>query len=220
MLMIKSALTPRPTRRAVVVAVLLWGFAHPLSGQVGPAISQAEAWLAAVQNADGSFGTHADLAPRDSALAVLALEGGTGVDLAVTRGAIYLEGVPESNTHFRSQRALALATAGRPFTPLLDSLFDFRNGGGMGAFGEYQSTLLDTGLAVEALALDEGPRLLDIVSLLDFLQLHQGADGGWGFAPGAHNPQPSTWVELCERSNAQTTRTSWLATFRGKIRRV
>ncbi len=182
--MTKSTLASKRTRRAAALAALLLGFAHPLLGQVDSALSQAEAWLVTVQNADGSFGTLADLAPRDSALAVLALDGATGVDLAVTRAAVYLQGVPESNTHFRSQRALALAAAERPFTPLLDSLFDFRNGGGMGAFGEHQSTLLDTGLAVEALALDEGPRLLDIVSLLDFLQLHQGADGGWGFAPG------------------------------------
>ncbi|MCP3998813.1 MAG: hypothetical protein GY722_27635, partial [bacterium] len=104
----KVVLQSRHSRFLVSLLVLLGGFStHPLQGQVGPALSQAEAWLVAGQNADGSFGTWADLTPRDSALAVLALDGGTGVDHAVTRGAIYLQGVPESNTHFRSQRALA-----------------------------------------------------------------------------------------------------------------
>ncbi len=116
--MTKSTLAPRCIRHGFAAAVLLLGFAHSLPGQVGPALSQAEAWLTAAQNADGSFGTWADLAPRDSALAVLPLDGGTGVDLAVTRGAIYFQGVPESITHFRSRRMRALAATGRIRFPI------------------------------------------------------------------------------------------------------
>ncbi len=167
-----------------IIAVALWvAAALPAAAQVEIAISRAEAWLVATQNADGSFGTLADLAPRDSSLTVLALSGSAGAETALTRGAIYLQGVPESNTDFRSLRALALAATGRGVTPLLDSLLGFSSGGGMGAFGYHQPTLLDTGLAVEALSLEESARLLDVASLLDFLQLHQAADRGWGLAP-------------------------------------
>ncbi|HEX9732705.1 MAG TPA: CARDB domain-containing protein, partial [Thermoanaerobaculia bacterium] len=157
--------------------------AAPLNSQVDTALDQARTWLVAAQNADGSLGSFTELAPRDSAVSVLALHGGAGTETAVVQAAIYLQGVPEANTHFRSQRALALAAAERAFEPLLDTLLDFRNGGGMGGFIEHQSTLLDTALAVEALALDESGRLLDIVGLLDYLQLHQRGDGGWGIVP-------------------------------------
>ena len=180
-----SALSTGFLRSILLPAVLSGLIAAPLHAQVGAALDQAEAWLVGAQNADGSFGTVARLAPRDSALSVLALNGAAGAESAVTQGAVYLQGVPEANTHFRSRRALALAATGRSFQPLLDALFDFRNGGGMGAFGEHQSTLLDTSLAIEALTLEEGARLLDIASLLDYLQLHQGVDGGWGFVAGA-----------------------------------
>jgi hypothetical protein len=155
----------------------------PLYGQVETALERAEAWLVGVQNPDGSFGTLSELAPLDSAVSVLALTGDAAAESAVVQGAIYLQGVAEANTHFRSQRALALAAAERAFEPLLDGLLNFRNGGGMGGFIEHQSTLLDTALAVEALALEESGRLLDIVGLLDYLQLHQNNDGGWGVVP-------------------------------------
>ena len=115
----------------VAIATALWLSAMPASGQVDPAIDQAEAWLVSQQNPDGSIGSIPELAPRDSAAAVLALAGRPGSEPAVTQSAIYLEGVPEENAHFRSRRALALARAGRSADGLLATLGDFRNGGGL-----------------------------------------------------------------------------------------
>ena len=172
--------------RSVLLGVLISCFflGTPLVAQVDSALVAAEAYLAANQNADGSFGAVEGLAPRDSALAVLALADAVSPEPALTQGAVYLEGVPEANTAFRARRALALAETGRPFAPLLDSIFDFKNGGGFGAYASHESNLLDTAFAVEALALAEGAWLLEIASFLDFLQLHQNADGGWGLVPG------------------------------------
>ncbi len=187
------------TKRFVLLTAIMavhLGMVVPLEAQVETALVAAEGYLAGVQNADGSFGTLQRMAPRDSALAVLALVDGASPEPAVTQGAIYLQGVPEANTSFRSRRALALAETGRGYESLLDSLFDFKNGSGFGAFAAHESNVLDTALAVEALALSpsgdqggetlpEGARLLDIAALLDYLQLHQGADGGWGFPHGS-----------------------------------
>ena len=97
---------------AAVACATLWLFsAMPASGQVDSAIDQAEAWLVSQQNPDGSIGSIPDLAPRDSAAAVLALAGRPGSEPAVTQSALYLEAVPEANAHFRSRRA---RPAGQP----------------------------------------------------------------------------------------------------------
>ena len=110
---------------AAVACATLWLFsAMPASGQVDSAIDQAEAWLVSQQNPDGSIGSIPELAPRDSAAAVLALAGRPGSEPAVTQSAIYLEGVPEENAHFRSRRALALDLTGRSADGLLATLGD------------------------------------------------------------------------------------------------
>lgn len=171
---------------ASLLLVFALGAKAPLHGQETPvetALERAETWLAGAQNPDGSFGSLPELTPRDSALAVLALAGDPASDAAVQAGASFLEAVPEANTHFRSRRILALAAVGRGVETLSGSLFQFRNGGGFGAFGDHRSTLLDTALAVEALSLDQAGFLLELVELLDFLQLHQASDGGWGLTP-------------------------------------
>ncbi len=175
--------SPGLVRNTAIWLTVLFALTVPVNAQLETAVNEAETWLLGAQNLNGSFGTLDALTPRDSAVAVVALHGRASSEPAVARGLIYLTGVPEANTHFRSQRALALARAGRPFQPLLDSLLDFRNGDGMGAFGAHESNLLDSALAVEALAEDEGARLLVIAPLLDYLLLHQQTDGGWGFVP-------------------------------------
>ncbi|MEM8960297.1 MAG: Calx-beta domain-containing protein [Acidobacteriota bacterium] len=168
----------------MVALVVLWG-ALPAVAQVEPAIDAAEAWLVSGQNADGSFGDFERLRPRDAAVTVLALAGRASSATAVDAAATYLGAVPEANTQFRSQRALALAAAGQSPLSLLATIGDFRNGGGMGAFVGHQSTLFDTAFSVQALALDEDTYLLDLLSLLDYVRLSQGVDGGWGFAVDA-----------------------------------
>src|SRR5688500_7329447 len=112
---------------SMAVAFLGLLVALPTAAQIGPAVSAGEAWLASHQNADGSFGLVPELAPRDSALAVMALLGGDPASPALGNGLVYLAGVPEESTQYRALRVQALARAHRGFLPLLDSLFDFRN---------------------------------------------------------------------------------------------
>ena len=156
----------------------------PANAGVNESLAQARGWLITQQNADGSFGTGGELLPRDSAVAVQALAAGAA-DPAIARGADYLGSLQEQVAHFRALRVQGLAATGRPFEPLLDTLGDFRNGSGFGAFGAYYSNLLDTILAVEAYSQDERDRQLLIVELLDYLLASQGSDGGWGFVPGS-----------------------------------
>ena len=155
-----------------------------LQAQVGTALDNAEAWLISQQNLDGSLGSVPELVPRDSAVTVLALAGRPSAQEAVDRSAAYLVNVPEENTQFRSRRALGLAEAQQDPSSLLATLGEFKNGGGMGAFGEHQSNLIDTAFAIQAFSLDEGTYLFDIADLLDYLQDHRNGDGGWGFVPG------------------------------------
>jgi uncharacterized repeat protein (TIGR01451 family) len=182
-----SAVSEYRRRTSLVGLALVAGWLLlPLSlfAQVDEAAGRGRIWLLSRQNLDGSFGSLPDLVPRDSGAAVLGLlaSGSAGVEL--DRGLIYLAGVPERAAEFRARRALALGRGGRPVAGLLESLGEFENGGGYGAFGTYESNLLDTALAVQALALEEEGRLLAIVPLLDYLQLHQNPDGGWGYVPG------------------------------------
>ena len=151
---------------------------------VGAALGQAEEWLLLQQNFDGSFGAVQALAARDSAATVLALAGRESAEPGWTRGAVYLEGTPDTSTPALALRALALASDGRDVDGLLETLMGAKNGGGMGAFRTYHSNFLDTAMAIQALALSEPQYLLEINGFLDYLQVHQGADGGWGFATG------------------------------------
>ena len=68
--MIKNSLGSRCMRCAAVAATLLSGLAQPLTAQVESALDQAEAWLVAQQNPNGSLGPVPELLPRDSAATV------------------------------------------------------------------------------------------------------------------------------------------------------
>ena len=171
--------------RVACVGVLLtgmFGLVAPAVAQVDAAFDAGEAWLLSRQVADGSLGDLAELAPRDTSVTVLALKGRDGATAALDQALVYLSTVPEANAEFRSQRALAFDAHGDSPSVVLASIGEFRNGGGMGAFVGHQSSLLDTAFVVQALSLDESTYQLDIVELLDYLQAHQDADGGWGFA--------------------------------------
>ncbi|HXT52123.1 MAG TPA: CARDB domain-containing protein, partial [Thermoanaerobaculia bacterium] len=169
-----------PISSLLLLAVLS---AAPARASVDSALSQARSWLIAQQNPDGSFGPGAELLPRDSAAAVLALTGGPA-DPAIGRGADYLTALPETAAYYRALRVQALARAGAPYIPLIATLDEFRNGEGMGAFGSYYSNLFDTTQAIEAYAEDEQAHQLEVVPLLDYLRTSQATDGGWGYLPG------------------------------------
>ena len=155
-----------------------------------PAAAQAAAWLLGQQSANGSFGGAAPLAPRDTAAALEALlsrgQGGAAID----RGLVFLAGAPETAAELQARRITTLVRAGRPVAGLLSALLDLRDVGGVGgetgvgAFGAHAANLVDTAFAVQALAVAEEAHLLDLPPLLDYLQAHQNADGGWGYVPG------------------------------------
>ena len=163
----------------------LWGSGGAAFAQVDAAFDAGEAWLLGEQEMDGGFGPLEDLRPRDTSVTVLALSGRPSSELELDQAIAYLTMVSEANAEFRSQRALALAAHGSSPTTLLASIGEFRNGGGMGAFTGHQSSLLDTAFVIQALTLEESTYQLDIVELLDYLQTHQGTDGGWGFVASA-----------------------------------
>ncbi len=174
---------------ALLVLVALLSSAAA-SAEVAAPLSSAETWLLQHQHPNGSFGESRALRSADSALATLAILGQGATGSASTQALIYLDGVPDTSLQARALRATALHHGGRSVEGLLSSLGGFKNGGGMGAFATHQSTLLDTAAAVEAMALDERAYLLDLAELLDYLQLHQGTDGGWGLL--ADDPS-DTW---------------------------
>jgi len=176
---------------ALVALLCAWALpCPPLGAQVESAAAQAEAWLLGQQAGNGSFGAAAPLAPRDTAAVVEALLGRGESGSVVERGLIFLAGAPETAAEFQARRIAALARAGRPVDGLLASLLELRDVGGgsgetgVGAFGAHGANLADTAFAVQALAVSEESHLLDLSPLLDYLQAHQNADGGWGYVPG------------------------------------
>lgn len=175
-----------PGQALILFVLALSAVSMPAASQeVEPAVAAAELWLAGEQSANGSYGAVDELRPRDTARVVIALAGRAPSDQQVTRGAIYLSGVPEANAEFRALRVLALSDSGRPAPTLNDSLLTFVSSAGLGAFIGHGANLYDSAIALQALGTEEERFLLELSSLVDFVQLHQGIDGGWGFLPEA-----------------------------------
>lgn len=148
------------------------------------AVTSAEVWALARQNADSSFGPLPGLRGRDSALAILALAERPAAASALTSTAAFLAGASLEGTQGQALRAESAAVLGTDPAGFLASLEPLLFGAGYGPFARFQPTHLDSALAIQAFVAKETQYQTRIVQLVDYLQAGQNADGGWGFAPG------------------------------------
>ncbi|HEX9625513.1 MAG TPA: prenyltransferase/squalene oxidase repeat-containing protein, partial [Acidiferrobacterales bacterium] len=140
-------------------------------------------WLAGQQNADGSYGgTPASLAtPVQSTAAVLrayqAL--GLGAGASHSTGLAFLGSDPEINTEFLARKIIAGAQAGGDVSAWLATLLTHQNpDGGFGDQAGYDSSVLDTAFALEALAV-AGYANAEVIARAIFYLAQQQANGGF-----------------------------------------
>lgn len=154
-------------------------------GQATTPASRAAAWLAAQQNANGTWGA-ADLAPRTTARVVRAerMQGLTSPALAMAVGWLTTQGF-EAN-QFLAEQTLALSMSDVDTTNTLAHLVQQRSTttADFGGFAEFNGNAYDSALAVQALATKQSTYAAPINSAITNLLAKQNADGGWGLDGG------------------------------------
>ncbi|HEY0158556.1 MAG TPA: CARDB domain-containing protein [Thermoanaerobaculia bacterium] len=149
-------------------------------------------WLASHQNANGTWGSHPDLVPRDTARALIALSLHRSTSPSLTAGVAWLGSQRgfEAN-QFLAEQSVALSLAKYDASASLQRLSLQRSTAGpdYGGFIDHTGDSYDSALALQALATQEGKYLTAIAGVVTTLITRQNADGGWGIDTGfASNP--------------------------------
>ena len=146
-------------------------------------VSGGIAWLSVQQDADGGYAEPADVAsPFQSTAEVLRTlnflgEAGqsSGVDALN-----FLQAETYRNTEILARLIVVTAASGSDTTDLVaDILLHQGSDGGFGELYGYDSSVLDTAFALEALATVHHPLDQSISDAVLFLLSHQQSDGGW-----------------------------------------
>jgi len=146
------------------------------------------AWLAGQAQSNGAYARTTDLATPVQATAETlrtfqALSEATQPGIAAARQ--FLADQTFHNTEYLSRKIIAAAEAGQPTTALVAELHTHQNlmDGGFGDFPGYQSTVLDTALALEALAVAGEQDTVVSGPAVGYLLDQQAADGSWAHGP-------------------------------------
>lgn len=177
-------------RAAVWIAFTVLIVATSASAQTSPAAGVN--WLASHQNANGTWGGHPDLMPRDTARALIALSLHRSTSPSVTGGLAWLGSQRgfEAN-QFLAEQSVALALAKVDASASLERLAQQRSTAGpdYGGFLDHTGDSYDSALALQALATQEAKYLTAIAGVVTTLITRQNPDGGWGIDTGfASNP--------------------------------
>ena len=155
--------------------------------QTDPAASAGLAWLNSHQNLNGAWGGIAELAPRDTARALVAeyllrANGSNSV-----RGLSWLAGQQGfSPNEFLAEQALALSRGSLDNRAVLAKLLGQRSsiGQDFGGFISHSGNNFDTALAVQGFSTQEATYASTLGALVSTLLARQNPDGGWGFDQG------------------------------------
>jgi subtilase family serine protease len=172
--------------RVRVILPLLLCLAAVTAAAADPA-SSGLAWLAAHQNADGSWGSLPELAARDTARVLIARQLAGTTDVSMTRASVWLAGQQGITANqFLAEQALAMSGAGLDASGVVSSLAlqHAPAGADFGSFSDQTGNTFDSALAIEAFASDETANAGTISAILSSLTLRQNADGGWGLDRG------------------------------------
>jgi subtilase family serine protease len=155
-------------------------------------LAQGAAWLAAMQEHDGSWLDAGATRERDTAEAAAALRLFPETQAEAEEGLGWLASHDAANTDYLARRIETLADAGRDCAALVAELVARRNAdGGWGAAAGFASTAGDTALALKALVCAGSTPSAAIADGVGYLNTHRNADGGWGGEGGASQVQPT-----------------------------
>ncbi|OQX56009.1 MAG: hypothetical protein B5M53_03370, partial [Candidatus Cloacimonas sp. 4484_209] len=139
-------------------------------------------WLKSQQNSDGSWGD-ADKLGFLETVEVLNTFIAASETSGVKKGLDYLENQFPMNTDFSARKLSLFVKTNRDFYFLLQQLLSEKNmDGGFGFWQNYQSTIWETILSVDALK-NANVSIDEIFPSLNFILIHQNTDGGFGYFP-------------------------------------
>jgi subtilase family serine protease len=185
-----------PALRALLAGAAIF---CTLGAKAQTPVARAGAWLAANRNAGGSWGTVGELAERDTARVLLALQVARGdsqtapgsLDRPMSEGYAWLASRPLDANQLLAEQALALTAANLDASAILAKLTQQRSGtsADFGGFADHNGDAYDSALALQAFAANETLYGTFINGIVTSIVVHQNADGGWGIDGGfASNP--------------------------------
>ncbi|MGA8806916.1 MAG: CARDB domain-containing protein [Thermoanaerobaculia bacterium] len=151
-----------------------------------PAPPAAISWLNGQQSGGGSWGTVPELASRDTARALIALQAVGGTNAGADKGFAWLSSQPDSANQLLAETVLAMRLAHRDGSGQLAKLAQQHSpvGADFGGFVDYVGNSYDSALALEAFVGSEQTYPTAISSIISSLTARQNADGGWGLDRG------------------------------------
>ena len=164
-------------------------FAFSISASAGTA--EGLGWLMSQQNTDGGFGSTPTslVAPVQSTAEVLKAYQALGqqAQSSYAPALNYLNADTEVNTEFLARKIVINAQGGADVSTLLNTLLTHQNSdGGFGDQPGYESSVLDTALALEALASANQATSQSASAAVGYLLYYQQASGVW--ADGENDP--------------------------------
>ena len=151
-----------------------------------PSLNDGVDWLVAHQDTEGFWRDRTGMAQCETALAVAALQNFPGGAASALQGSAWLAEQVFANSDFLA-RAM-IATGGKD----AESLLSQQNpDGGWGSSTGYQSTPLDTALALQTLAGGAAAGDAQIADAVTYLRTRQNLDGGWPSGHGQSLLQPT-----------------------------
>lgn len=178
-------------------------------------LEEGLAWLRAHQNAQGFWSDKDTTSQRDTVVAMSTLR---QLDSSFTGGTAALSWLaqhPSSNNDYLARQASLLAEVGQSGADHRNALLATQNAdGGWGIGAGYHSNVLDTSLAVLALA-GQGVNQAVLDKAGQYLVTAQNSDGGWSNAQGSpsRTSVTATALRALKTLNLQAAVTSKAITF-------
>ncbi len=147
------------------------------------ALASAASWVETHQNLDGSWGADENIRYLTTSNTVDALRAANRYKVAYYAGIAWLENHKASNIDFVSRKIVTLSRHGNNLNDDLSRLQSEKTDASQNGWGlskNYQSSTLDTALALKALLVSGDTT--GQTGAIDFLASNQLTDGGWSLA--------------------------------------
>ena len=199
-------------RRSVILLSFLFLFC---SCSIAFALSQAQTnglnYLANTQNADGSWNENIVTDFYNSSTVLQTLKLYNQIDTSYNLGLQWIQQSSADNSDYLSKQIVLFAQNNIDYQNQLSKLLLWNNiGGGWGLDASYQSDILDTAFALQALKKINYSDQTVIQAAISYLLAHQNTDGGWGFDKGDASNVYMT--AIVSRTLQQLSLTSAMAT--------